>query len=292
MFRKRITSARAGEANNGGGGHGPRTLIVRRECVDRQQTNVTANRDASCGYISSPAHGLAPSLHSASLLCILALTRTLSHSHPPHSHTMSSSPSWMMRCALILLTLIVPVNSTVTLEPTALFFVLAFPVLGSLYLIVTAVLSALGLLLRTLLTVSRCLFRGLFLLLAAPRFILHVHRHAYTILCDRIRRTKRACKVFVITFVKTLARQVLLAFLRPIGLALQTMVVWAATFLIDTLTAVVLGAGYAVVCGVKLAWGHRWTPISVFWAGLAGFKTMVCDVYKVRCDFFSLASQC
>ncbi|KAI0740722.1 hypothetical protein C8Q76DRAFT_791128 [Earliella scabrosa] len=194
---------------------------------------------------------------------------------------MSRSPSWVMRCALILLTLIVPVNSTVTLEPTALFFVLAFPVLGSLYLMVTVVLSALCLLLGTLLTVSAWLFRGLLLVVAAPRLILHVHRHAYKILYDRIRRTKRACKVFVVTFVKTLARQLLLAFLRPIGFAVQAAVVWATTLLIDTLTAVVLGAGYAVVCGVKLVWGRRWTPVSVFWAGLAGFKTMVCDVYKI-----------
>ncbi|KAI0744837.1 hypothetical protein C8Q76DRAFT_789312 [Earliella scabrosa] len=42
-------------------------------------------------------------------------------------------------------------------------------------------------------------------------------------------------------------------------------------------------AANAVVCGVKLAWSHRWTPISLFWASLVGFNTMaVCDVYQYK----------
>ncbi|KAI0716648.1 hypothetical protein C8Q76DRAFT_839354 [Earliella scabrosa] len=207
---------------------------------------------------------------------------------------MSSTPSWMIRFAFILYTLLVPVTFNVSMpacipEPSVIFYVLAFITTG---FTVTIVSSACVSIVGWLVTVYPHLHHGasaatctigriISSVLATLQFTLQVHHYAYSLLSQHIRRARHAFGVFVVTFAKTFARRLLLAFLRPIGLAIQTTLVLATTLFIDALTAVVFGAGYAVVCGIQLVWGRRGTPLRLFWTGLVGLGKMVCDVYEI-----------
>ena len=118
--------------------------------------------------------------------------------------------------------------------------------------------------------------------LAAPRFILHVLAYAFDATRQHIRRVGRALRAFALTFVKTLARRVLLAFLRPIGLALQSIAVWSTTFLLGALTAVLLGAVYGITVAVKYVWGQRGAPAHLCRASWVGLLEMVRESYQVR----------
>lgn len=213
---------------------------------------------------------------------------------------MSSSPHWLVGLVLTLYTFIMPVGingQAFNLDLPVFFTILATLAPGYVYLTLTLALSGFISALVTLamvytltrdnaLKVVCVLHAAIRFIIAAPSFTLAVLSFAYHATLWRIRQFRLAVRAFALTFVTVFARQMLLAFLRPIGLAIQSTVVWCTTLLICALTAVILAAVWAFTKAAVYVWSQRDAPLRLFWASWASVLEMVQESYQVCSSFY------
>ncbi|KAI0800261.1 hypothetical protein C8Q74DRAFT_1235390 [Fomes fomentarius] len=210
---------------------------------------------------------------------------------------MSSSPHWLVGLVLTLYTLIMPVGIDINGQPFNIDLPVFFTILATLapgYICITLTLALSGFLstlvtLATVYTLTRdialkvvCVSHAAIrFIMATPSFTLTVLLFAYHATLRRIRRVRRAVRAFALTFVTVFARQMLLAFLRPIGLAVQSAVVWCTTLLVCALTAVIPAAVWVFTKAAVYVWSQRDAPVRLFWASWASVLEMVQESYQV-----------